>query len=312
MVVLIHRPSTTRTHAGAPVISGRPQPLPEEFLRHCVMRRRRTLVKKYRLRDMSWKEAQEAFARSDTVIVPVGTLHGHGPTPIGIDAISVEKLADEVGRRTGMMVLPLLPYGENDKMRDYPGSIAISQHIFEAFCTDICRSLHRNGVRKVVFLNGHGGNREPLIRTGRNVRELGMLITVAEWWTIERALMPELFPEGSHISELALAIAIDGIDIADVRSGGYKGEWGTNPPLRHLFGERIAPRGFNSFEYAGARVIIPVDAWDIDVESPPEIERGALEALRRRGQDAIDRLSAYLSDFVREFQKIDVAKALRQ
>lgn len=269
-------------------------------------------MKKYRLREMSWMEAQEAFKQSDTVIMPVGTLHAHGPTPIGIDAISVEKLADEVGRRTGMMVLPLLPYGENDKMRNYPGSIAIGQHVFEAFCTDICRSLHRNGVRKVVFLNGHGGNREPLIRTGRNVRELAMLIAVVEWWTIERTLMPDLFPEGSHISELALAVAIDGTDVADLRGGGYKGEWGSDPPLRRLFGERITPRGFNNFEYAGARVIIPVDAWDIDTVSPPEIEQGTLEGLRRRGEDAIERLSVYLSDFVREFQKIDVAAALGQ
>ena len=64
---------------------------------------------------MSWKEAQEAFKRSDTVILPVGTLHGHGPSPISIDSNSVERLADEVGKRTGLVTLPLVVYGENDK-----------------------------------------------------------------------------------------------------------------------------------------------------------------------------------------------------
>jgi len=100
-------------------------------------------MKKHRLDEMSWKEAEEAFQRSDTVLMPVGTLHAHGPTPIGIDASSVEALADRVAKKTGLMTLPLLSYGENDKMRDYPGTIAISQSVMEAFYTDICRSLHR-------------------------------------------------------------------------------------------------------------------------------------------------------------------------
>ena len=270
---------------------------------------------KYRLQDMSWMEAEEAFRRSDTVVVPVGTLHGHGPIPIGIDARSVEKLADEVGKKTGLMVLPLVAYGENDKMKEYPGSIAISQHVIEAFYTDICRSLHRNGVRKVIFLNGHGGNHEPLIRTGRNVRALGMLVAIVEWGLIEKGLRPDLLWEGNFTSEfalaeLALAIAIDGTDIADLRGGGYKGEWGSAPIVRRLFGEKIKPLGFNTFEYAGAQVTIPVDAWDIDVESPPDINRSALEGLRRRGEETIERQTEYISAFALEFQKIDVSKAL--
>lgn len=272
-------------------------------------------MRKYRLQDMSWMEAEEAFKRSDTAIVPVGTLHGHGPTPIGIDARSVEKLADEVGKRTGLTILPLMAYGENDKMRDYPGSIAIGQHVMEDVYIDICRSLYRNGVRKVVFLNGHGGNHEVLVGAGRDVRPLGMLVAIVSWGSIERALNPALFSEGNFtswaaLSELAVAIAIDGADIIDLRAGGYKGEWGSDPLVRKLFGEKIKPLGFNTFEYAGAQVTIPVDAWDIDVESPPEIERGAFDGLRRRGEETIERQAEYISAFVKEFQKIDVSKAL--
>jgi len=47
------------------------------------------VIMKYRLWDMSWMEAEEAFKRSDTAILPVGTFHGHGPTPISIDSSSV-------------------------------------------------------------------------------------------------------------------------------------------------------------------------------------------------------------------------------
>ncbi len=272
-------------------------------------------MKKYRLQDMSWMEAEEAFKRADTAIVPVGTLHAHGPIPIGIDARSVEKLAEEVGERTGLIVLPVLAYGENDKMKEYPGSITISQHVIEAVYTDICRSLHRNGIRKVIFLNGHGGNHDPLLRAGRNVRALGMLAAIVEWGYIEKALRPDLFTEGNFTSEyalaeLAVAIAIDGTDIADLRDGGYKGEWGFPPIVKELFGGKIRPLGFSTFEYAGAQVTIPVDAWEIDVESSPDIDKSTLEALRRRGEETIERMTEYISAFAREFQNIDISKAL--
>ncbi|HKX18848.1 MAG TPA: creatininase family protein [bacterium] len=269
-------------------------------------------MRKYRLQDMSWVEAQEAFRRSDTVIFPVGTLHGHGPSPIGIDAISVDAIADRVGKQTGLMILPTQVYGEDDKMRDYPGSLTVGQSTMEALCTDIFRSLHHNGVRKVIALNGHGGNREPLVRAGRNVRELDMLVPIVEWWNITKRLQPELCTDGTHIVELAVALAAGGTEIADIRTGGYKGEWGTQPPLRKLFGEAIKPLGFNNFEFGGAPLIIPVDAWDIDIASPPEVNKSDLEALRRRGEQIIDRAVEYVIAFANEIQKLDVAKALKQ
>jgi hypothetical protein len=258
-------------------------------------------------------EAEEAFKRSDTVILPVGTLHGHGPTPISIDSSSVERLADEVGKKTGLMVLPVVAYGENDKMRNYPASIVISQDVLAAFYTEICRSLHRNGTRKVIFLNGHGANREPLIKTGRTVREIGMLTAIVEWWSIGKKLWPELWPEpkGSYMSEFAVALAIGGESIADIRPGGYKGEWGSDPILRALFGDKIKPLGFNDFEYKGAQVIIPVDAWEVDVESPPDVDSNGLEPLRRRGEEIIKRLVEYISGFAVDFQKLDTHEPLQ-
>ena len=263
---------------------------------------------KYRLWDMSWKEAEEAFKKSDTAIMPVGTLHAHGPTPISIDASSVEKLADEVGKRTGILVTPLLPYGENDKMTNYPGSIAIQPSTLENFYVDICRSLNRNGIKKVIFLNGHGGNRETLIRTGRRVKELGMLIAIVEWWVIGPKVTPDLFPGPDvFMEELAVAIAIGGSQIADLRSGGYKGEWGSNP-TRKIFGEKLKPIRFNDFTYQGAKIVIPVDAWDIDLEGPPEVRNEDLESLGKRGQEIIVRLADFIAEFARDFENMSIPK----
>lgn len=267
---------------------------------------------KHRLWDMSWKEAEEAFRECDTAILPVGTLHGHGPTPISIDSSSVEWLAEEVGKRTGIVTLPLLPYGENDKQRYYPGSISISPGTLEGFYLDILRSLSRNGVRKVIVLNGHGGNRETLIRAARAAREFGLLTAIPEWWSIVTQIMPELNPErGAYVTELAVSLAIGGKEIADLRGTGYKGEWGDTYTMRSILGEEIKPTGFNSFEYKGARITIPVQAWDTDVEGPPVMGEEVAEELYERGRETLARLVDYLTDFAKHFRGVDISKALK-
>lgn len=268
---------------------------------------------KYQLWDMSWMEAEEAFKKSDTVIVPVGTLHGHGPTPISIDSSSAEVLAEEVGKRTGLLTLPLLTYGENEKMKYYPGTIAISQDTLEGVYTDLCRSLHRNGVKKVIFINGHGGNREPLIRAGRTVRNLGMIIAIVEFWRYFKELASDLFPEAYSIGrvELALAIAIGGKDIADLRFKEYKGEWGEpRMHLKNIFGDAIKPLGFEYFDYKGGQIIIPVYSWDVDVAGPPQISKDEVDELFERGKELIRRLVDYIAGFAKEFEKTDISKAL--
>jgi creatinine amidohydrolase/Fe(II)-dependent formamide hydrolase-like protein len=259
---------------------------------------------KYKLADMSWKEAQEAFKRSDTVIVPTGTLHAHGPTPIGIDATAPEKLADEVGKRIGMLVLPVTPYGEDDKMANYPGSIGISPGVLEMYYTDICTSLRRNDVRKVVFINGHGGNREALTRAGRNVRKLGMLVAILEWWTIANDL--SMYPEGSdYLQEMSIGVAIHGKDNIDLREETHRGEWGTNP-TKKILGDKITPVVFTNFKFQGGTAIIPVDAWEIDISTPPYIKREDLPKLEATGNELISKFVDYIAAFAKEFEKVDV------
>jgi hypothetical protein len=243
---------------------------------------------KYKLWDMSWREAEEAFKRSDTVILPTGTIHAHGPTPIGIDASAAEKLADEAGKRTGMLTLPVVTYGEDAKMERYPGSIGIDAHTLELYYTDICSSLRGNGIRKVVVVNGHGGNREALIRAGRNARKFGMLISIIEWWVTGLEAMPDVFhKESIWLDEFFIGLAIHGK-------------------------EKIKAVIFNDADFRGGHVVIPIDAWDIDIESPPEIRKEDLDNHLSQGNKMISRMADYIADFAREFEKVDVDKIFKE
>jgi creatinine amidohydrolase/Fe(II)-dependent formamide hydrolase-like protein len=258
-------------------------------------------------------EAEEALKRSDTVILPVGTLHGHGPTPISIDSSSVEWLAEEVGKRTSLVTPPLIPYGENDKQMYYPGSITIAPGTLELFYIDVFRSLSRNGVKRVIVLNGHGGNRETLIRAGRAARGFGIVVAIPEWWKIGRDLMPDLHPEkGAFMQELATSIFIGGKEIADLRGGrGYKGEWGEKYTMRDIFGDEIKPLGFNTFEYKGGSIVIPVQAWDLDEEGPPVLGNEVVDDLYERGKKIMEGLVDYLVEFAGAFQKVDLSQSLK-
>lgn len=266
---------------------------------------------KFRLWDMSWMQAEEAFKRSDTAILPVGTFHGHGPTPISIDSSSVAWLSEKVGERTGLVTLPLIPFGENDKQKFYPGSITIAPETLERFYVDIIKSLNRNGVRKVIILNGHGGNRETLIRAGRAARDFGVLVAILDWWNIAKEILPELHPEkGSYIQELAVSLFLGGKDIADLRGTGYKGEWGEKYTMRYIFGEKIKPVTFDKFDFKGGSIIIPIQAWDIDMEGPPVLGKEVVDDLYERGKQIMEGLVEYLVEFAEAFQEVDPSKAL--
>ncbi|MFP3951878.1 MAG: creatininase family protein [Candidatus Bathyarchaeia archaeon] len=271
------------------------------------------MVGKYRLWDMSWMEAEEAFGEAELVVLPVGTLHGHGPTPISIDSSSVEEIARRIGERTGVLTLPLLVYGENEKQKSYPGSITISPDTLEEVYLDVFRSIKRNGVDKVVVLNGHGGNREVLVRACLRAREFSMVVAILEWYRIGLDLVPELYEEagGGFMMELALAMAIQGEDIADVRPGeGYKGEWGAPYTMRDVFGDEIEPQGFHSFKCKNAGIIIPIDAWDLDLEGPPKLTREDLGPLKKIGEEVLERVVNYTIDFIETFRGVEIDEAL--
>jgi hypothetical protein len=271
-------------------------------------------MSKYRLEEMSWMEAEEAMRDSEVVLLPVGTLHGHGATPIGVDSFSVDRIADLVAEKTGVPKLPLMVYGENEKQKFYPGSITINPATLEEVYVDILKSIKRNGVSKVIILNGHGGNREVIIRACLRARKFSLVAALLEWYNIGNQLAPELYEEagGGFMMELALAVAIYGEEIADIRPGeGYKGEWGKRYTMKKIFGKEIEPLGFHSFEYEGAKIIIPVDAWDLDVEGPPELTNENLPPLKEIGEKIIDEVVDFTVNFVETFSKVDLKDALK-
>src|SRR2546426_14060 len=115
--------------------------------------------KKAWLDEMTWEEAKDAFKKTDVAVICLGSTHGHGvAAPLGTDTFVADGIGQRVGMRSNVVVLRTIPYGWNEYHMDFPGTINVSrQHLYDLY-SDICDSLYKWGIRKIVWLSPHGGN----------------------------------------------------------------------------------------------------------------------------------------------------------
>jgi creatinine amidohydrolase len=107
-----------------------------------------------RVRDLNWLQLEEYLERDDRVVLPVGSTEQHAYLRLETDNIIAERLAVEAAEP----VLPVLAYGITPGFGAFPGSPSLQLETFAAVVRDILESLRRQGFRRFVVANGHGGN----------------------------------------------------------------------------------------------------------------------------------------------------------
>lgn len=146
------------------------------------------------LHEMSWPEAKEYFAKNDIAIVPVGANEQHGPAnPLGTDHLIAKDIAEETAKRTGVLCLQVVPFGVSSHHKQFWGTVFISPKTFKKYVKEVCLSLNYCGVRRIVVVNGHGGNLAALSELARELMEEGIFVSVFQWWPATAKLLPELF-----------------------------------------------------------------------------------------------------------------------
>ena len=118
--------------------------------------------------------AQAAAGTGLVAIQPIGAVEQHGPhLPLVTDALIAEAVAAAAAARCagpGHWLLPTLSYGRSTEHLGRAGTIALSATTLLAVCLDLGRSLAASGVRKLVFVNGHGGQPSLLDVVTRDIR----------------------------------------------------------------------------------------------------------------------------------------------
>jgi len=121
---------------------------------------------KYLLGEMTREEARQCFKPETVFLIPVGSVEQHGPhLPLDTDAFDAMYACVEAAKRCSEplpVVLPPVYYGVSMHHMHYMGTVTLMPETLIAVITDICESLVSHGARKIVVVNGHGGNTHAL------------------------------------------------------------------------------------------------------------------------------------------------------
>ncbi len=152
-----------------------------------------------RLEDLNWMDVEEYLKHDDRLILVTGACEQHGYLSLLSDVKIPLALADAASKQSGVLVAPPLNFGASPYFVSYPGTLSLRLSTLLDVVEDVVRSAYRQGFRRFLVLNGHGGNTGVKTRLGELANEIGDLkIQWYAWWMAhsleEIALRHELKP----------------------------------------------------------------------------------------------------------------------
>jgi creatinine amidohydrolase len=164
----------------------------------------------YVLSETTWKVVRETDY--EVAILPWGATEAHNyHLPYGTDSLESERIAIESARiawssGAKVVVLPTIPFGVNTQQLDIKLTLNLNPSTQALVLDDLVHSLEVQGIRKLVVLNGHGGN-----DFRQMIRELqvdvGLFLCTLNWYEV--VPRDELFEEpGDHAGEMETSLML--------------------------------------------------------------------------------------------------------
>jgi creatinine amidohydrolase len=171
------------------------------------------------MREWRLAEQSHAFIRGqhwEVAVLPFGATEPHNlHLPYGTDNYEVEAIGDrccEKAYRAGarVLLLPAIPYGVNTNHLRIQGALAcsVTPSTLLAILRDLVDSLERQGIRKLVLLNGHGGNElKPLMRELHH--RSSVFLCLCDWFRMATDVYPKIFEQpGEHADEVETSLGL--------------------------------------------------------------------------------------------------------
>lgn len=151
------------------------------------------------MREVLWErlrrtEIEQAAKAGAVVIIPIASLEQHANhLPVNTDSnivSTIARRAAEAVQDFPVLVLPTIWTGYSPHHMAYPGSVTLKYHTFVDVLTQVASSVHAHGFRKILLLNGHGGN-SPIVAGMRTklANEDGVSVVGYDYWGLPT--MPE-------------------------------------------------------------------------------------------------------------------------
>jgi len=248
---------------------------------------------------MSSPQVAEYFKHSDTVLLAIGSIENHGYHNIlGVDTLAPERILELIEEKSNVLIAPTMPYGAADSLLGFPGTVSIGQEALCAVVDKIVESLYMCGAKKILFINGHGGNIGALERVGLEWYHKGVITATLNWWTMVSGLNPDWKSGHGGAVETSAMMYIDPllVDLSKVRE----------MELKNDLGEELPSISFRTVEYKGVQVAVnrPVashtdNGWVGDFDHPSG-------SSAKYGEDMLTAVADYILDFIEIFKKVKI------
>jgi len=136
------------------------------------------------LAKMTQPEIEEYIKKCDVVLLPVGAIEQHGKhLPVETDAYIANEVSRRIAVKAGVLVAPVVPFGDSASHMHYKGSITLTFDTLVRVYKEVCVSLLRHGFKKIVIINGHGGNISAINEALKQIRvETGDIVYNIPAW----------------------------------------------------------------------------------------------------------------------------------
>lgn len=154
-----------------------------------------------RIAEMNWSQVETYLRGDDRCILPVGSTEQHAQLSLCVDAILAEKVSVEAAEPLGIPVFPVMPFGLAPYFAAYPGTISLRVETLLAVMRDCIASVRRSGFRRILIVNGHGGNAPVGALAQELMADMGdVSIKFHNWWSAPQTMGKVLAadPSGSH------------------------------------------------------------------------------------------------------------------
>jgi creatinine amidohydrolase len=114
-----------------------------------------------RYEDLNWFDVENYLETDDRLMIVFGSCEQHAHLSLLTDVKIPLSLADAASKESNVLVAPVVNFGVSPYFLAYPGTISLRVKTLLDVAEDIIRSVYRQGFRRLLVLNGHGGN-DPL------------------------------------------------------------------------------------------------------------------------------------------------------
>ncbi len=232
---------------------------------------------------MTSPDVKKATENGLVAVLPIGSIEVHGPhMPTGTDSITAHEIARIAAEKEEAVVLPPLYYAYVPESRHFSGTVSLSAKTLLTLLEEVCDEAARNGFKKILIVNGHGGNNALLrifMRDSLTKKKDYVLYAMIEPW--------------APINELAAKLS-------EGRTFGHACEIETSIGL-HLFGDHIKMGNIKREAKLGSTGLPK------GIETPFDWQAYAVElyvgdpryATKAKGKILVDKIVEFLADAIK-------------